>query len=84
MAAKAFLVLMMPWGFSPFADDPFSGTWILNLSKSTIPPPAPKSQIRWEGLFDNWHTLCRYGRIPAPGPQYHQGRGEKGWQSDRE
>lgn len=45
MAAKAFLVLMMLWGFSPFADDPFSGTWILNLSKSTIPPPAPKSQI---------------------------------------
>jgi hypothetical protein len=28
-----------------FAEDPFSGTWVLNLSKSKIPPPSPKSQI---------------------------------------
>ena len=26
------------------AGDPFSGVWKLNLSKSTLPPPAPKSQ----------------------------------------
>jgi hypothetical protein len=29
------------------ADDPFSGTWVLNVPKSKIPPPypVPKSQI---------------------------------------
>jgi hypothetical protein len=26
------------------AEDPFSGVWKLNLSKSTLPPPVPKSQ----------------------------------------
>jgi len=26
------------------AADPFSGTWVLNLSKSTLPPPPPQSQ----------------------------------------
>ena len=31
-------------GFLAPVDDPFSGTWVLNLSKSKIPPPAPKSQ----------------------------------------
>lgn len=24
--------------------DPFSGTWVLNLSKSKLPPPLPRSQ----------------------------------------
>ena len=34
-------------GFISPADDPFSGTWVLNVSKSEIPPPypVPKSQI---------------------------------------
>ncbi len=27
------------------AEDPFSGVWILNLSKSKLPPPIPNSQI---------------------------------------
>lgn len=27
------------------ADDPFSGVWKLNLAKSKLPPPVPKSQI---------------------------------------
>lgn len=27
------------------ADDPFSGVWKLNLSKSMLPPPVPKSQM---------------------------------------
>ena len=26
------------------AADPFSGTWVLNLSKSKLPPPPPQSQ----------------------------------------
>lgn len=26
------------------AADPFSGTWVLNLSKSKLPPPLPQSQ----------------------------------------
>lgn len=25
--------------------DPFSGAWTLNLSKSTLPPPHPRSQV---------------------------------------
>ena len=45
MAGKTILILMMLLGFVLPADDPFSGTWVLNLSKSKIPPPAPKSQI---------------------------------------
>ncbi len=27
------------------AEDPFSGVWTLNLMKSKLPPPLPKSQI---------------------------------------
>ncbi len=27
------------------AEDPFSGVWILNISKSKLPPPIPRSQI---------------------------------------
>jgi hypothetical protein len=45
MTGKAILVAVMLWAPMLFAGDPFSGTWVLNLSKSQIPPPAPKSQI---------------------------------------
>jgi hypothetical protein len=45
MAGNAILVLVMLLGFIWPAEDPFSGTWVLNVSKSNIPPPAPKSQI---------------------------------------
>jgi hypothetical protein len=47
MAGRIMLVVAMLLGFLSSADDPFSGTWILNLSKSKIPPPVPvpKSQI---------------------------------------
>ena len=27
--------------------DPFSGTWVLNLAKSKLPPPPPKSQTSY-------------------------------------
>jgi len=27
--------------------DPFSGTWVLNLSKSRLPPPLPRKQISY-------------------------------------
>lgn len=47
MDGKIILALVMLLGFISPADDPFTGTWILNLSKSKIPPPftAAKSQI---------------------------------------
>jgi hypothetical protein len=45
MAVKTILVWMMLFGFIAPEDDPFSGTWVLNVSKSEIPPPVPKSQI---------------------------------------
>ena len=43
----AILVLVLLSGFISPADDPFTGTWVLNLSKSNIPPPfsAAKKQI---------------------------------------
>lgn len=47
MDSKIILALVMLLGFVSPADDPFTGTWVLNLSKSNIPPPftAAKSQI---------------------------------------
>jgi hypothetical protein len=27
--------------------DPFTGTWVLNLAKSKLPPPLPRSQISY-------------------------------------
>jgi hypothetical protein len=45
MTGKTILVVLMLFGSLLFAKDPFSGTWVLNLPKSKIPPPAPKSQI---------------------------------------
>ncbi len=45
MVGKAILVAVMLFGSMLFAGDPFSGTWVLNLSKSKIPPPLPKSQM---------------------------------------
>ena len=38
------IVTVMLFGWL-FAGDPFSGTWVLNLSKSKMPPPVPKSLI---------------------------------------
>ncbi|HYK90032.1 MAG TPA: hypothetical protein VE398_14755 [Acidobacteriota bacterium] len=38
----AFLAVSL---FLMAGEDPFSGVWQLNLSKSKIPPPIPKSQI---------------------------------------
>ena len=29
---------------APGAEDPFTGTWTLNIAKSTLPPPLPRSQ----------------------------------------
>jgi len=47
MDSMIILALVMLLGFVSPADDPFSGIWVLNLSKSNIPPPftAAKSQI---------------------------------------
>ena len=47
MAGKTILVLMMLLGFISPANDPFSGTWILNRYAAKIPPPfsATKSLI---------------------------------------
>ena len=45
MVGKTLLAVVMLFGSMLFAGDPFSGTWILNPSKSKIPPPVPKSQI---------------------------------------
>jgi hypothetical protein len=45
MAGKTIFAAVMFFGFLLAADDPLSGTWALNPSKSKIPPPVPKSQI---------------------------------------
>ena len=47
MTGKTILVLMMLLGLMSPTDDQFSGTWVLNPSKSEIPQPfpVPKSQI---------------------------------------
>ena len=45
MAKKAIVPVMMLFGSMLFAGDPFYGTWVLNLSKSKMSPPAPKSLI---------------------------------------
>jgi hypothetical protein len=39
----AFLCSILLVGFA--GADPFSGAWVLNLSKSKLPPPLPRSQI---------------------------------------
>ncbi len=45
MTRKAVVAILMFFGYVLAASDPFSGTWVLNLSKSELPPPSPKSQI---------------------------------------
>ena len=45
MPGKAFLAIVMLFGPVFFWGDPFSGSWILNFSKSNMPPPVPKSLI---------------------------------------
>ena len=45
MTGKIILAMVMVAGLLFSADDPFSGTWVLNHSKSRLPPPAPKSLI---------------------------------------
>jgi hypothetical protein len=44
MAGKIILILLIIMGFVSPGEDPFSGTWVLNLAKSKIPPPIQKSQ----------------------------------------
>jgi hypothetical protein len=40
------LTLVLIMSLSMFAaESPFSGTWKLNLAKSKLPPPAPKSDV---------------------------------------
>ncbi len=43
-AAKVLPVLALSI-FLGASEDPFSGVWTLNLSKSKLPPPLPKSQV---------------------------------------
>ncbi len=45
MTRKAVVAILMFFGCVLAAGDPFSGTWVLNLSQSKLPPPIPKSQI---------------------------------------
>ena len=46
MTGNMIVVLLIFFsGFVSPADDPFSGTWVLNLAKSKIPMPVQKSQI---------------------------------------
>jgi hypothetical protein len=45
MAGRTILAFVMLFGSMLFAGDPFSGTWVLNLSKSKMPPPVPESLI---------------------------------------
>ncbi len=40
-----FLLFVLGFSASLWAADPFVGTWKLNLAKSKLPSPAPKSQI---------------------------------------
>jgi hypothetical protein len=45
---RHFTLIFVIWALSLslFAsDNPFSGTWKLNLAKSKLPPPAPQSDI---------------------------------------
>ena len=78
------MVLVMLLGFVTPADDPFAGTWILNLSKSSIPPPFPaaKSQIvhltingsdlvtTEEVLTDSDETLTIHAKAKFDGKDY--------------
>ncbi len=45
MTRKAVVAILMFCGYVLAAGDPFAGTWVLNLSKSKLSPPLPKSQI---------------------------------------
>jgi len=45
MTRRPVVAILMFFGYLLAAGDPFSGTWVLNLSKSNLPPPLPKSQI---------------------------------------
>jgi len=44
MTRKPVAAILMLFGCIFAAGDPFSGTWVLNLSRSKLPPPLPKSQ----------------------------------------
>jgi hypothetical protein len=46
------VVLVMSLGLFA-AESPFSGTWKLNLAKSKLPPPAPKSETIVVDADDN-------------------------------
>ncbi len=45
MTLNAVATIVMLLGQVLSAEDPFSGTWVLNLLKSNLSPPLPKSQI---------------------------------------
>jgi len=45
VGATHILFILWWWGSLAGAADPFAGTWSLNLSRSKLPPPLPKSQI---------------------------------------
>jgi hypothetical protein len=44
MIAPRMVAALCTLSFCLFAADPFSGVWKLNLSKSKLPPPLPRSQ----------------------------------------
>ena len=45
MVGRTIPALILLFASMLFASDPFSGTWVLNLPRSKMPPPAPKSLI---------------------------------------
>ncbi len=45
LGITGLMAILMFFGYVSAAGDPFEGTWVLNLSKSKLPPPIPKSQI---------------------------------------
>ncbi len=53
MAVRLWAVFMLFACSSP-AEDPFTGTWILNLSKSKLPPPLPRSQVAKVRVEGDW------------------------------
>jgi hypothetical protein len=53
---RHFRLIFVIWALSLslFAsDNPFSGTWKLNLAKSKLPPPAPQSDIAKVAVDNN-------------------------------
>jgi hypothetical protein len=81
MRKVAALLLALPlWLVA--AADPFSGAWTLNLSKSNLPPPLPRSQmvhiqahrngieIREEVVNEDGHPMIVTVRAKFDGKDY--------------